>query len=368
MTFPGRNLGAAHVTHVRCLHQAIVPPAIAWVLLATKSGQTTRQHDQKGPNDRPRPTTAYAPIVSPEPPRTGPITAIALAAGTLGAIQPKINAVLAERVASAGLAALVNFSAAFACVVVMLAVRPQTRRRLVDIRDWPVPRLTFLAGLGGVLVVLAGAFAVETIGVAIFSVAFFGGQITAGLVVDRVGIGSGGMRPVTPARVQGAVLAIAAVAISQLGRPVGEFTVVLVLLVAAAGAVSAFQSACNGRIAAALRDPFAPTAVNVTVGLAALATGVAVQSVAGRLDPPDWPTEPWLYLGGLLGFSIVLSLAVASAALGVLRATIAMLAAQLSAAFVLDWLVQGRAPTPGALAGAALIVVAVLWIGRARAA
>ena len=305
--------------------------------------------------------------MSSEPPRTAPITAIALAAGTLGAVQPKINAVLAERVANAGLAALVNFGAAFVCVLVMLAARPQTRRRLVQIRGWPVPGWTFLAGLGGVLVVLAGALAVETIGVAIFSVAFFGGQITNGLVVDRLGIGSGGMRPVAAPRVQAAVLAIAAVAVSQLGRPAGEFAVLLVLLVVAAGAVSAFQSACNGRIAAAVDDPFAPTAVNVTVGLAALATGVGVHAASGRLGAPHWPTEPWLYLGGILGFSIVLSLAIASASLGVLRATVAMLAAQLTAAFVVDWIVQGRAPTPGVLAGAALIVVAVVLIGRVRA-
>ncbi|MBW3650392.1 MAG: DMT family transporter [Actinobacteria bacterium] len=306
--------------------------------------------------------------MSPEPPRTAPITAIALTAGTIGAIQPKINAVLAERVASAGLAALVNFGAAFACVLVMLAVRPQTRRRLVDIRAWPVPRWTFLAGLGGVLIVLSGALAVGTIGVAIFSVAFFGGKITNGLVVDRLGIGSGGMRPTAPARVQAAVLAIAAVAVSQLGRPVGEFALLLVLLVVAAGALSAFQSACNGRIASAVGDPFAPTAVNVTVALAALTTGVAVYAASGRLDAPDWPTEPWLYLGGLLGFSIVLSLTIASAALGVLRATVAMLAAQLTAAFLVDWVVQSRAPTPGVLAGAALIVVAVVLIGRGQAA
>lgn len=305
--------------------------------------------------------------MSPEPPRTAPITSIALAAGTLGAIQPKINAVLAERVASATLAALVNFGGAFACVVVMLAVRSQTRRRLGDIRNWPVPRWAFLAGLGGVIVVVAGALAVETIGVAIFSVAFFGGQITNGLVVDRLGIGSGGMRLIAPARVQAAALAIAAVAISQLGRPVGEFALLLVLIVVAAGAVSAFQSACNGRIAAAVGDPFAPTAVNVALGLAALAAGVAVHAASGRLDAPAWPTEPWLYLGGLLGFSIVLSLAIASAALGVLRATVAMLAAQLTAAFVVDWVVQGRAPTPGVLAGAVLIVAAVVLIGRARA-
>ena len=296
---------------------------------------------------------------------TGPVTAIALAAGVIGAVQPKINAVLAERTGSSLVASLVNFTAAFAGVLVVLAVRRQTRQRLRDLRRWPVPWWTFLAGLGGVLVVLAGALAVETIGVAVFSVAFFGGQLATGLVVDRLGIGAGGVRPVAPARVQAAALALAAVGVSQLGRPVGELAPALVALVVLAGATSAFQSASNGRIAAAVGDPFAPTTVNVTVGLTALVALVVAQAATGHLDRPTWPPEFWLYAGGLLGVTIVLSLAIASAALGVLRATIAMLAAQLTAAFAVDGLVQGRAPTPGALAGAALIVGAVLRLAAA---
>ena len=301
----------------------------------------------------------------PEPRPTAPITAIALAAGVVGAVQPKINAVLGERVGSSVLAALVNFGAAFVGVTILLALRPQTRRRLADIRRWPVPRWTLTAGLGGVLVVLAGAVAVETIGVAVFSVAFFAGQLSTGLLVDRLGVGSGGKRPIALARVQAAVLSIAAVAVSQIGRPVGELAPALVLLVVVAGATSAFQSAFNGRIGAAVEDPFAPTAVNVTLGLAALVLVVAGQAAAGRLDGPTWPSEPWLYVGGFLGVAIVLSLAIASAALGVLRATVAMLAAQLTTAFLVDWLVQGEAPTPGVLAGAALVFVAVV---RARGA
>lgn len=292
---------------------------------------------------------------------------IALAAGAVGAVQPKINAVLADRVDSSVLAALVNFAAAFVGVLAMLAVRRQTRRRLRDVTRWPVPRWTFSAGLGGVLVVLAGAVTVETIGVAVFSIAFFGGQLTTGLVVDRLGVGAGGKRPIAAARVQAAAIALVAVAVSQLGRPVGEIEPLFVTLVALAGAASAFQSAFNGRIAVAVGDPFAPTAVNVVVGLTSLLLVVAVvATTTTELDAVDWPTEPWLYVGGFIGVSIVLSLAIASAAIGVLTTTISMLAAQLTAAFVVDWVIEGSAPTVGALAGSALIVVAVVLVAQAH--
>jgi transporter family-2 protein len=285
----------------------------------------------------------------------------------LGAVQPKINAVLGARVDSWLLAAVVNFAAAFAGVLLVLGVRPQTRRRLRDIRRWPVPWWTLTAGLGGVLAVASGAISVETIGVAVFSVAFFAGQIGAGLLVDRLGIGAGAAHPIARARVAAAVLALAAVAVSQAGRPVGDLAPWLVLLVLVAGAGAAVQSAFNGRIAAAVGDPFAPTSVNVTVGTIAL-VGLALASTAVGSGPdhPAWPREWWLYTGGFLGVTIVLSVAISSAALGVFRSTVAMLAAQLTAAFLVDWLAEGEPPTAGVLAGAVLIVVAVVVLGRTR--
>jgi transporter family-2 protein len=112
-------------------------------------------------------------------------------------------------------------------------------------------------------------------------------------------------------------------------------------------------------------DAFAATAVNVVVGLAAVGATAAYVAGTGRLEPLRWPPEPWLYAGGLMGVTIVLCLAIASASLGVLRATLAMLAAQLVTAFVVDWVVQDEPPTPGVIAGAMLIVVAVILIGRA---
>ena len=298
------------------------------------------------------------------PERASPAIAIAVAAGVCGAVQPKVNAVLGSRVGSALVASLVNFAVALALVVVAVSLRRATRQRLRVIRSWPVPRWTLTAGLGGAMVVVAGAVAVETIGVAIFSVAFFAGQIICGLVVDRLGVAPGGKRPVTAARVQAVALAIAAVALAQVGRAAGEFAPAAVAFVAASGAAVSFQSAFNARIASATRDPVAATAVNVTVGTTALALLVSALAATGAIDAPHWPTEPWLYSGGALGVTVVLSLAVATAALGVLRATLATLAAQMTAAFIVDWVVQDAPPSAGVAAGGALIVVAVALVGR----
>lgn len=287
-------------------------------------------------------------------------------AGLCGAVQPEINADLGAELDASLLAATVNFIVAFTCAVLVVMRRPSTRRHLADVTRWPVPRWTYLAGIGGAVVVLSGVVAVERLGVAVFSVAFFAGQMTSGLLVDSLGLAPGRPRPITRLRLGAVGLALAAVVVSQVGRPIGDVAPALVAFVVVAGGMSAFQAVANARIAAALGDPMAATAVNVVVGTAALVT-VAVVGALTVIDAPTWPGEPWLYLGGVLGISIVLALAAASAAIGVLRTTIAMLAAQLVGAFLVDWIARDDGPTAGVLAGAALTVVAVLLVNRGTA-
>ncbi len=289
---------------------------------------------------------------------------VTLVAGLCGAVQPKLNAVLGERLGSPVVASLVNFGVALVLVAVALSLRPVTRRTVLGVRAWPVPAWTLTAGLGGALVVLAGALSVERIGVAIFSVAFFAGQVGAGLLVDRLGILPGQQRPITARRVQATGLAVAAVVLTQLGRPAGDAAPLLITFVVVAGIAAAFQSGFNGRITSAVGDPLAATAVNVTVGTTVLAAAVAFLAVTGGLEAPDWPGEPWLYAGGVLGVTVVFSLALATAALGVLRSTVTMLAAQLIGAFVLDWVALDDPPAVEVLAGGLLVVGAVALVGR----
>ena len=59
--------------------------------------------------------------------------------------------------------------------------------------------------------VLSQGLAAAALGVALFTVAVVAGQTISGLVLDRVGIGPGGRRPLTAARLVGALLALGAV-------------------------------------------------------------------------------------------------------------------------------------------------------------
>lgn len=286
---------------------------------------------------------------------------LALVAGVSGALQPKVNAALGDRVGSSLVASLVNFAVASACVAVVLAVRPTTRARLRRWREWGVPWWTALAGLGGAVAVVVGVVAVERIGVATMSVAFFSGQLVNSLLVDALGFGPRGRQAVTPGRLQAAGLALAAVVVAQMGGDRrAEFEPLLVLLVLCAGALVAFQVACNGRVTAVTGDAAAATALNVAVGLLALTVVTTAVGVAGRLPDLALPAPPWLYGGGALGATIVLTMAASTASVGVLRSTVGMLAAQLVTAFVIDWIADGTVPAVGAVVGAALVVAAVV--------
>ncbi|MFG1953219.1 DMT family transporter [Micromonospora sp. NPDC048830] len=161
----------------------------------------------------------------------------------------------------------------------------------------------------------------------------------------------------------GALLGVAAVALAQLGRPVGGLAVGALLLAVAGGLAVALQSALNGRVAQA-GGSTAGIAVNFAVGTPAI---VAVAALAGSFTgpAPSWPGDWYLYAGGALGVAIVLALMVGVRAVGVLRTGLALVAGQLGGALLLDVALPGgaglRLPV---LAGAALTLVAVLVAGR----
>lgn len=285
---------------------------------------------------------------------------LAVGAGVLGAVQPRLNAELAGRLGNDVVAAAQNFVVAMLVAACVLLLRPSRQWfRWSAVRSWDLPVWTFAGGLGGVLAVLSGVIAVDAIGVATFSVAFFAGQVASGLLVDALGLAPGGKRPLTRSRVAASALALLAVVVSEVGRAAGDVEPLLVAFVVFAGVAVSFQAAGNARLARAAGDAVVATQVNTMVGAVALLAMVVAGALSGGDTSLDWPSAPWLYLGGVLGVGIVLSLALATAELGVLRTTVAMVAAQLAAAFGVDAIVDGDTPRVASIVGAALLLVAV---------
>ena len=314
---------------------------------------------------------------APGPSRTvpagaGPVLGLALAAGTGMALQSRINGAFALRVAGAEavlvapvLAALASFAVGTVAVAAVALASAPGRRALRRPAPGAVRAWMLSGGLLGGFVVSTAALAVPVVGVALYSVGVVAGQTGGGLLVDRLGIGPGGRRPVTAPRLVGAALAVLAVGLGAVGVQSGPGSVLLLLAAAGSGLALATQAAVNARLAVALGDPRAASVVSFVVGSAALAA-LAAALLAGT-DPElgEVPPGP-LWLGGLIGAAYIGLTTAFVGRVGVLRWSLALVAGQLSGALVLDVVapVPGQGLTPAAVAGALLTGVAVAVAGR----
>jgi transporter family-2 protein len=291
--------------------------------------------------------------------------ALATAGGLAAAVQSAANGELAERT-TAPVAALVNNVGGALLVVVGLVLVPSLRSGLRAVAQTRLPWWAYLGGLGGAFFVVAAAYVVPTLGVAVFTISLVAGSAFGGLAVDRVGLAPTGRLPLTWPRLVGAVLGVSAVTLAQVGRPAGELTVGFLALAVAGGIAVALQAALNGRVSAA-GNPGAATVVNFAVNTPALVAFAAAAGTFGAHWPSRWPAQWYLYVGGVLGVTLVVILAVCVRVVGVLRTNLALVGGQLGGAVLLDALLPGRAaPSPAVLAGVVLTAVAAGLAGWRR--
>lgn len=148
------------------------------------------------------------------PPRTAVATAAAVLTGAGIAVQSYVNGRLGSSLGSGELAAAVNNVTGLAVLAAIAAAgaAPRALGQRAGVRPWHL-----LGGLGGALMVTAGAVAAPKIGVALLSVALVCGQVSGSLGADRVGLSPAGRRHVTAPRVVGVALAVCAVALAAAG-------------------------------------------------------------------------------------------------------------------------------------------------------
>ncbi len=299
-------------------------------------------------------------------PAAGPFAvrlALLAAAGAGAALagQQRLNAGLQESLGDALVVAALSFGTGLACLVVVVATRPRSRRALAALpgtRWWER-----LGGLGGAALVAVGAAAAPVLGVALLSVGLVAGQTSGALATDRAGLGPAGRLRLTGPRLAGAALCLLAVAVSLLGSGARQVAPLLLVLVVAAGVGSAVQQALNGRVRSVTGDAAVAGAVNFTVGLAALCVGLLARAAAGGLDVGAVPglAQWYLYLGGPMGAVSVAVAAAVVGTLGVLRLGLAVVAGQLGTGVLLDVAAPppNAALSPYTVLGAVLTMVAV---------
>ncbi len=300
--------------------------------------------------------------------------AIAVVAGSLVAVQSRVNGELSHRSGAGIFPAWFTMTSGLALLIVILAVHSQSRRGLREvvgsIRERTLPLYILSGGIFGGLFLITQAVAVPLVGVAVFSVGVVAGQTSGSLAVDRMGISASGKRAITWQRVAASVLAVVAVAVGisdRLGTASGALGYALLAFVA--GFIIAPQQAVNGRISVRARSPFSAAFVNFLGGVLMLSVFLAIAlSVMHVTITAPFGGPAWTYTGGVLGVTVIAASAWVVPKLGVLVFSLASVFGQLTGAFLLDLL----APTPGTsvgwnlIAGIGLTFVAILIAAAPR--
>ncbi|MEJ1180048.1 MULTISPECIES: DMT family transporter [unclassified Pseudarthrobacter] len=298
---------------------------------------------------------------------------MAVGAGLAIPVQGRINGALGARLNDGIAASVVSFSTGLVLMVLISLVLPKGRAGLARIvpavRSRAFPPVYVLAGGIGALFVFAQSFTVGLLGVALFTVATVTGQTLSGLLVDRLGIGPAGKKPVTGIRIIGCVLTIAAVAWAVSPRFAagsgsgtasdgGPAALLLPLLLpVAAGFLMSFQQAMNGTATVHYGTPIAATLVNFVAGTLVLWTAWGIKvALAGPGSP--LPGEWWYYVGGPMGCVFIGLGALLVRSLGVLVTGLGMIAGQLLGSLGLDLLI----PAPGTIVAPATVLGTILTL------
>lgn len=290
----------------------------------------------------------------------------ALLGGALGAVQSRINARLAADIHDGFAAAAISFGTGLVLLLVILALSARLRRDATeftrDLRTGAFPWPLALGGLGGATFVLGQGLSVGLLGVALFIVCVVAGQTVTGLAVDLWGLGPGGRRPLTIPRVIGALLMVTAVAIAMSGGISTSAPWYLLALPMVAGVAMGLQQAVNGRVSAHTENFLVATLGNFVVGTSALVLAAAVHAGATGSLPGRLPTNPVLYLGGVIGVAFIAMAAHLARPLGVLTLAMATISGQIIGSVLLDVLAPTEAAHLGplTLVGAALTLVAAV--------
>lgn len=289
---------------------------------------------------------------------------LAIAGGAGIAVQSRINGSLADHLGSGYLAAVVSFGSGLVLLTLVLLVsrrrRAGMRRISAAVREGGLRPWQLLGGAAGGFFVATQGLTVGALGVATFIVAFVTGQSIGSVVIDRWGLGPGGVRLITFPRAVGPVLTVVAVVVAMSGGLGSPSALVLALLPLLAGVGSAWQQAVNGHVRAAAGDVLAATLVNFVVGTVVLVTALGVSVLVEGLPDGAFPTDPLLYTGGLIGIAFIALSAAIVHRIGVLLLSLGMIAGQIVTALVLDAVTPGATP-PGVatFVGAALTLVGV---------
>jgi bacterial/archaeal transporter family-2 protein len=270
----------------------------------------------------------------------------AVVGGALVALQSRVNGQLGGELGDGFFAAFISFAVGLVIITVALLFSRKARQgvtkvrvavRARELRWWFI-----FGGVAGGLFVLSQGLTVGIIGVALFTVAAVAGQTVSGLVIDARGIGTVAPKRVTAARIVGSLIALIAVGISVAPQITSSVPFWIALMPLVFGLFLGWQQAVNGQVKTLAGSAIAATFFNFLTGTALLLV-LAIVNFAIAGWPHGFPTNPVLYLGGLVGVGFIAIFAIVTPIIGVLLQSLAAVSGQLLMSLLLSVIV----PTSG---------------------
>ncbi|RLP77441.1 DMT family transporter [Mycetocola tolaasinivorans] len=295
---------------------------------------------------------------------------LAVIIGSAMSVQVRVNGHLGEALGDGLAAAAVSFGTGLVVLSVGMLISRHGRRGVAavfrGVWNRTLPWWILLAGFCGAFLVFSQSRVGIIVGIAMFSVAVVAGQTVSGLIIDGVGFGPlGRVRP-SANRMIGAALVLVATGWSVSGKISTDIPLWALALPFIAGILLGWQQAVNGRVRAAAQSVLSATFLNFLFGTFALLVAVFV-SGGPHFTEFTWPTDPTLYLGGIIGCVCIGLSAWIVSSTGVLLMGMGMIAGQLVTAVILDLIDFGADQMSIATVGGALLaLVAAILAGLPR--
>jgi transporter family-2 protein len=291
---------------------------------------------------------------------------LATVVGLLIAVQSRANGELSVRLDNALEAAVISFGSGLLIILVISPFHAGIKQGLSKlrgaIRSGAISRWRLVGGILGGLLLAVQTKIVPVIGVAIYSVTMIAGQTAASLLVDRVGLASGGQKPISFRRVLAAVITVLAVLISVWDRiDAKNLSLFAVFMGVFAGFFIGVQRALNGQVNEKTEQSFATSFVNFALGtlvlLVMMIVGLMIHSThLTRLNATPW----WMYLGGISGLIYIAFSSTVVQHIGVLSFTLFSVGGQLIGSLLFDLFL----PTKGVHVGPYLVSgIVIAYVG-----
>lgn len=259
-------------------------------------------------------------------------------AGFFIAGQARANSGLGVEIDNTMLAALFSFGSGLVIVSVFMVFSATNRKKLGNLfnllRTGGFPIYGAIGGALGGFFVIIQSWVGAIIGVALFSVGIVAGQAVTAMIMDNYGLLGLTQRKLSIARFVGVKLTLIGLLFTA-DLANYEFTPLL-LIALLPGIGMGIQQALNGRLGQVAQSPFVATFLNFLVGTLFIAI---VALLSGSFELVSLPSNPLLYVGGLLGVTFILLQIVVVPKIGALVLGIALLVGQLLGALFFDLVV-----------------------------